>query len=243
MSQLITQKQVDQWVQHLKEVKTHSLVQKPEPENWAHIVDAAALKSEQAEDLIDEFCLVAKEFSLFGVCSYGSWIKKVAKILSGSKTIPIGVVGFPSGLPETAVKSEETKRLASLGAKEIDMVAHVGFLKSKNEKGYLRDIEDVLKAANGHPLKVIIETCYLTLEEKIRAALLVKKTGAQFVKTSTGFGPRGASLEDVWILREVSEGGLKIKASGGIRTLEEVKAFYYMGADRIGTSDLSIFAP
>lgn len=243
MSQIISQKEVDKWIEYLKGVESHSLVQKKEPRDWARIVDGAVLKPNQTERELEEFCHIAKEFSLFGVCAYSSWLKQVSSLLKGSKTLPIGVVGFPSGLNETKIKSEETKKLIDSGAAEVDMVAHNGFLKSKREDDYLKDIERVVKAADKSPVKVIIETCYLTLEEKIRAVLLVAKSGAQFVKTSTGFGSKGASLEDVWILREVSQGNLKIKASGGIRTLEEIKAYYFMGADRIGTSDLSIFIP
>jgi len=243
MASLILKNEVGKWIDQLKEEKVHPLSKRKEPADWARIVDGAILKPNQSAAEINEFCDMAREFSLFGVCIYGSWLRQVVGRLSGSQTSPIGVVGFPSGLPETTLKGEETRKLIDSGAVEIDMVAHLGYLKSKEEELYLQDIKTVVKAAKGHPVKVIIETCYLTLEEKIKAVLLVAKSGAQFVKTSTGFGTHGATLEDVWILRQVSEGQLKIKASGGIRTLEEIKAYYFMGADRVGTSNLSIFVP
>lgn len=147
------------------------------------------------------------------------------------------VVGFPLGFQSKATKLMEAKEAVENGADEIDMVANIGAIKS-GDFAYVEDeIRQIKEALGAKVLKVIVETCYLNLEEKIRICKIVEEAGADFIKTSTGFGPAGASLEDVRLFKEVSP-NLKVKASGGIGTIEEAQAFILAGADRIGASKL-----
>lgn len=165
------------------------------------------------------------------------WISNCSKLL---KNTPVGItapVGFPFGYSSTKSKVAETINAIKDGATEIDMVMNISLLKSRKYGEVQQEIKQVIKAASGRIVKVIIETCYLTTEEKIDIAELIAETGADFVKTSTGFGPNGSSEEDIRILKRTLGNRIQIKAAGGIRSLEQVRNVIMAGATRVGTSN------
>lgn len=185
---------------------------------------------------IKKLCQEALEYSFYAVCVNGSYVTLAKKELEGSPVQVAAVVGFPLGAMSTASKMEEARLNIKDGADEVDMVINIGWLKAKLYDQVESDVAAVKMAAGNHPLKVIIETCYLTEDEKRKACEIVVKAHADFVKTSTGFGTGGATLEDVRLMREVVGHQAKIKASGGIRTRAQAVAFIEAGADRIGAS-------
>lgn len=205
-------------------------------ENMAGYIDHTLLKPEATEAQIGELCREAVKFNFFSVCINPSYVKTAAQALQGSAVRVCCVVGFPLGATTTAVKAFETAEAVENGAAEIDMVIHVGALKEKREDYVTADIAAVVKAAAGCPVKVIIETGLLNEDEKVLACMLAKKAGASYVKTSTGFGPGGATIADIMLMRETVGPKLGVKASGGVRDLDAALQMIEAGATRIGTS-------
>lgn len=203
-------------------------------------IDQTLLKPEVTSEQISKLCHDADELSFAAVCVNPVHIAQVAQSLAGSDVKACTVVGFPLGATPTAIKVAETLMYIQLGAQEIDMVLPVGHLKAGRYDLVFEDIRQVAQAAHSGRalLKVIIETCLLDRREKIAASLLCKAAKADFVKTSTGFSSAGATVEDIELVRRVvgpvSEMG--VKASGGIRTLTDVRAMIRAGANRVGTS-------
>ena len=205
-------------------------------ENMAGYIDHTLLKPEATEAQIEELCREAIKFDFFSVCINPSYVKTAAQALRGSAVRICCVVGFPLGATTTAVKAFETAEAVENGAAEIDMVIHVGALKDKKEDYLAADIAAVVKAAAGCPVKVIIETGLLTEAEKVLACKLAKEAGASYVKTSTGFGPGGATVADIMLMRETVGPKIGVKASGGVRDLDAALQMIEAGATRIGTS-------
>lgn len=205
----------------------------------ARTIDHTLLKPTATAADIRTLCEEALTHGFAAVCVNPIWIPLVAKLLEGSEVAACSVTGFPLGANLTEVKTVEAIRALDDGAREIDMVIAVGALKERRDDDVREDIAAVVRAcqAGEAQCKVILETCYLTDEEKARACRLAIEAEANFVKTSTGFGSGGATLEDVRLMAaEVREAGLGVKASGGIRTREDALAMLEAGATRIGTS-------
>lgn len=206
----------------------------------AKYFDHTALKAETSADDIRSLCHEARELGTAAVCVNPVWIPLASSILKGSSVMPITVVGFPLGAMGTESKVFETRTAISCGAKEIDMVLSVGQVKSKMFSEARDDIVAVRKACGAVPLKVIFETSLLSADEISMVATWCAEDGIDFVKTSTGFGSRGASVADIRIMRDailgVKGAKTRIKASGGIRTLKDTLTLIEAGADRIGAS-------
>lgn len=185
---------------------------------------------------IEALCEDAVEYGFAAVCVPPNLVAAAAAALYGSSVRVVSVVGFPCGYSLPQSKAHETVELLDAGAQEIDLVMPVGRFLAGETAAVRDELQDVVLAAEDQPVKVIIECCYLDQEQKRRAAELVAQSGAAYVKTSTGFGPGGAQLEDVRLLKTVLSDRLKIKAAGGIRTLDDCRAFLEAGASRIGTS-------
>jgi deoxyribose-phosphate aldolase len=202
----------------------------------AAYIDHTLLKPDASLAQIEQLCAEAREHNFFSVCVNGSWVAAARHFLDGSDVKVASVVGFPLGAMISDVKRYETEVAIDDGAHEIDMVLNIARLKAGDDKYVFREIVDVVEAADERTVKVILETCLLTDAEKIRACQLVVESGAQFVKTSTGFSPAGATVADVKLLRETV--GLKfgVKASGGIRDVQTALAMIAAGATRLGTS-------
>lgn len=204
----------------------------------ANYIDHTLLKSDATTEQIRVLCEEARQYSFASVCTNSVFTSFVAEQLRGSEVKTCAVVGFPLGAMATKAKALETKTAVEDGAEEIDMVLAIGLLKQGEDEKVRSDIEAVVREA--HPkasVKVIIEACLLTDEEKERACRLSLEAGADYVKTSTGFSTGGASLEDVRLMKKTVGEKMKVKASGGIRTLRSVLDFIEAGADRIGTSN------
>ncbi|KHD36285.1 deoxyribose-phosphate aldolase [Clostridium acetobutylicum] len=203
----------------------------------AKIIDHTALKPDTTKKQILKLIKEAKQNNFASVCVNPKWVKEASCALKDSSVKVCTVIGFPLGANTTATKVFETQDAIKNGAEEVDMVISIGELKDKNDDYVEKDIEEVVKAASGKALvKVIIETCLLTEEEKIRACKLAKKAGADFVKTSTGFSTGGAKAEDIKLMRKTVGAGMGVKASGGIHTREEAIKLIEAGATRIGAS-------
>ena len=200
-------------------------------------VDHTLLKPEATWDQIKTLCDEAMEFGCATVCIPPAWVKPAADYVQGYLKL-CTVIGFPNGYSTTAAKIFETKDAVENGASEIDMVLNIGMVKDRKWADLTQEVKGVKAACLGRPLKVIIETCLLSDMEKVRLCQLLTKAGADYVKTSTGFNAGGATREDVALLRENLPEEMAIKASGGIRTLEDAQAFLDLGADRIGASAL-----
>jgi len=206
--------------------------------DWARLVDHTLLKPEATENDIKKLCQEAVQYGFASVCVNPSWVKKASEFLRGS-TIPVcTVIGFPLGATLSDVKAYEARRAIFDGAREVDMVINIGALKSGDDCTVEDDIRAVALAAheNGVLLKVIIETALLTDDEKVRACLASKNAGADFVKTSTGFAKGGATVEDVALMRRVVGANLGVKASGGVKGIEDARAMFEAGATGIGAS-------
>lgn len=199
-------------------------------------IDHTILKQDAVKADIIKICNEAKENDFASVCINPYWIPVAKSLLAGTGIDICTVIGFPLGANSTATKAFETKQAVSDGATEIDMVINVGALKDKDYDTVYRDIEAVVEAANGTLVKVIIETCLLTDEEKIKACELSVKAKANFVKTSTGFSTGGATKEDIALMRRTVGENVGVKASGGVRTPEDFENMISSGATRIGTS-------
>ena len=206
--------------------------------DWASLIDHTLLKPESAESDIRKLCDEASQFGFASVCVNPVWVKKAAEFLSGSNVPVCTVIGFPLGATLPDVKAFEARRVIFNGAKEVDMVINVGALKSGDDCAVEEDIKAVADAAheNGVLCKVIIETALLTDEEKVRACLASKNAGADFVKTSTGFAKGGATVADVNLMRRTVGKALGVKASGGVKGIDDARAMFEAGATRIGAS-------
>lgn len=199
-------------------------------------IDHTLLKPDATKAEIIKVCEEAKEYGFASVCVNEYYTALVAKQLKGSDVKVCTVVGFPLGASTTEVKVAETVSAIKAGAEEIDMVINIGALKDGDNDYVVEDIRRIKEAAGKNVLKVIIETCLLTEEEKVRACELSVKAGADFVKTSTGFSKGGSTPEDVALMKKTVNGKALVKASGGVRSFEDAKAVIDAGADRIGAS-------
>ena len=200
-------------------------------------VDHTLLKPEATWEQIKTLCDEAMEFGCATVCIPPSFVKQAAAYVQGNLKI-CTVIGFPNGYNTTAAKIFETKDAVENGASEIDMVINNGMVKDRQWDDIAHEIAGIKAASLGRPLKVIIETCLLSDMEKIKLCQLAAKEEVAYVKTSTGFSTGGATREDVALLRENLPASVKVKASGGIRTLEDGQAYLDLGADRLGASAL-----
>ena len=199
-------------------------------------IDHTLLKADAQEGEIIRLCDEAKQHDFASVCVYSYWAKTCAEQLKGTGIKVCCVAGFPSGAMSTAAKAFEAAEAIRSGADEIDMVMNIGELKAGHADAVRRDIEAVVQACAGHPVKVILETCLLSREEIARACMICADAGASFVKTSTGFSTGGASVEAVRLMKETLDGRCQVKASGGIRTAKDMDRMIEAGADRIGAS-------
>jgi deoxyribose-phosphate aldolase len=206
------------------------------PAQLAACIDHTFLKPEASARDIDRLCQQAREHRFYSVCVNGSRIVQARHLLDGTEVKVVGVVGFPLGAMASDVKRFEAEAAVDDGAHEIDVVLNVGWLKDAEDARVLRELRDVVEAADERPVKVILETSLLTRDEIIRACRLAVESGARFVKTSAGFGIRGATVEDVRLLRETVGPRFGVKAAGGIRNAATALAMMEAGADRLGTS-------
>lgn len=202
----------------------------------AGIIDHTMLKPNATQEEIGRLCDEAGKYRFASVCINPSYVSLASKLLKGCGVKVCTVIGFPLGSTTPTVKAIEARDAMANGADEIDMVINVGALKSGNDALVLDDIRAVREATRGKILKVIIETAYLTNDEKTRACKLAKEAGADFVKTSTGFGPGGATVEDIALMRRVVGESMGVKASGGIKDCAAAEAMVKAGATRLGTS-------
>lgn len=208
----------------------------PVRKDLAPYIDHTLLKPDATREDLRRLCEEAKRYGFASVCVNPANVRFCRSLLEGTKVMVVAVVGFPLGATPPEAKAFEAKEAIRNGAQEIDMVMNVGALKSKDYAYVLEDIRRVVMAAAPHKVKVIIETGLLTHNEKVIACALAKAAGAAFVKTSTGFGPGGATAEDVALMREVVGEGMEVKASGGIRSAEDAEKMIKAGATRIGAS-------
>ena len=206
--------------------------------DWASLIDHTLLKPEASESDIRQLCEEAARFGFASVCVNPAWVKRASEFLRGTSVPVCTVIGFPLGATLPDVKAYEARRAIFNGAREVDMVINVGALKSGDDCAVEDDIRAVVEAGheNGVLVKVIIETALLTDEEKVRACLASKNAGADFVKTSTGFAKGGATVEDVSLMRRAVGSALGVKASGGVKGIEDARAMFAAGATRIGAS-------
>ncbi|QDX93527.1 deoxyribose-phosphate aldolase [Brevibacillus laterosporus] len=207
-------------------------------ESVAKYIDHTALKPETTKEMIVKLCEEAKEYRFASVCVNPTWVSLCAELLKEAPEVNVcTVIGFPLGANTPQLKAYETTNAIENGATEVDMVVNVGALKDKNDQLVEQDILAVVEAAKGKALvKVIIEACLLTEEEKVRACELSVKAGADFVKTSTGFSTGGATVEDIALMRKTVGPDVGVKASGGIRSYADVEKMLQAGASRIGAS-------
>ena len=203
----------------------------------AKMIDHTVLKATSTKEEVVSICKEAKEYGFFSVCINPTHIELAKKELENSDVKVCTVIGFPLGASTKEVKAFETKDAISKGADEVDMVINIGALKDKNYDLVYEDIKAVVEASNKQALvKVIIETCYLTDDEKVKACELAVKAGTDFVNTSTGFGTGGSTPEDIKLMRETVGPNIGVKASGGVRTDKDAKTVIDAGASRIGAS-------
>ncbi len=207
-----------------------------EIENLERYIDHTLLRPEASEEDVRRHCEEAVRYNFATVFLFPCLTKRAKELLKGSKVRLGAPVGFPFGGNKTETKVYEAKRACEDGAEEIDMVINISALKSGRWEDVRRDIEEVVRGVSPIGVKVILETCYLTDEEKVKASLIARDAGATFVKTSTGLGPKGATIEDIRLLKRVLGETIKIKASGGIRDYKTCLAMISAGAERIGTS-------
>jgi len=209
---------------------------KTDEEEIARTIDHTYLKPDATVEKITQLCEEAEKYNFTTVCINPNYVALCSQLLKDTPVKVTCVVGFPLGATTSTAKAMETRDAIANGADEIDMVMNIGALKSKNYDLVKKDIQAVVNAANGKTVKVILETALLTQEEKIKACQITKEAGADFVKTSTGFGPSGATVADVALMRRIVGPIMGVKAAGGIHTLEDVQALIKAGATRIGAS-------
>lgn len=202
----------------------------------AKTIDHTLLKAIATEQQVRELCVEAKANGFASVCVNPLWVSLCAKELQNSKVLVCTVIGFPLGANATETKAAEAALAVKQGAEEVDMVINLGAAKAGDWKEVEEDIRMVVKAAGKATVKVIIETCYLTDPEKVKACEAAARAGAHFVKTSTGFGTGGASADDVRLMKKTVGDRLKVKASGGIRSYHDAIQMLDAGADRLGAS-------
>lgn len=205
-------------------------------EKLASMIDHTLLKPEATIEQVNKLCEEARDFQFATVCINPYWVAEAAKQLKGSGVGVTTVVGFPLGAATSGVKAAETREAIKDGATEIDMVLNIGAFKSGRNEEVRADILAVVEAAGSVPVKVILETGLLTEDEKRAACILAKEAGAAFVKTSTGFGPGGATAADIRLMRETVGQDMGVKASGGVRDAETARQMVAAGATRIGAS-------
>ena len=206
------------------------------PADLAKLIDHTLLKAEATRDEVVKLCEEARKYKFASVCVNTTWVPLCKAMLAGSGVMVCTVVGFPLGAMSPTAKAYEAREAVRQGAKEIDMVINIGALKSKDYETVFEDICRVVKASAPAAVKVILETSALNNEEKIIGCTLSKLAGAAFVKTSTGFGKGGATVEDIQLMRSIVGGELGVKASGGVRTVEDAIKMAQAGANRIGAS-------
>jgi len=200
-------------------------------------IDHTLLKQGATWEQIRDLCIEGMESGTASVCIPPSFVKQAAEFVEDK--LPIcTVIGFPNGYQTNAIKAMEAAQAVKNGADEIDMVINIGWVKEGKFDEVLKEINAVKEACNGKLLKVIIETCLLTEEEKITLCDVVSRSDAEFIKTSTGFAGGGATLEDIQLFKKYVTGDTKIKAAGGIKSVADAEAFLAAGADRLGTSSL-----
>ncbi|WP_126427753.1 deoxyribose-phosphate aldolase [Brevibacillus marinus] len=199
-------------------------------------IDHTLLKPDATAAMIDRLCAEAKQHQFAAVCVNPTWVRRAAQLLAGTGVKVCTVIGFPLGATTPAAKAAETRDAVAGGAAEVDMVLNIGALKSGELELVRQDIAAVVEAAGGALVKVILETGLLSGAEKVTACKLSVAAGAHFVKTSTGFGPGGATLEDVALLRQTVGPAIGVKASGGVRDRATAVAMIEAGATRIGSS-------
>lgn len=204
--------------------------------NYNKMIDHTVLKADTPLETVKIICDEAMEYGFASVCINPCHVAYCADYLKDSDVNVCTVIGFPLGANTSAVKAFETKDAIANGADEIDMVMNIGALKDKNYDLVRNDVKAVVEAANGTLVKVILETCLLTEDEIKKACELCVEAKADYVKTSTGFSTRGATIEDVQIMKAAVQGKAKVKAAGGVRTHEDMVKIVEAGADRIGTS-------
>ena len=205
-------------------------------EEVAGMIDHTILGAEVTKEAVKEKCREAKEYNFASVCANPDQVALMAEELADSPVKVCTVIGFPLGVNATTTKIAEAEIAAADGADELDMVIKVGALKEGDYELVKNDIKAVVEAAGDKLVKVIIETCYLTDQQKVKACELAKAAGADFVKTSTGFGSGGATVEDIALMRKTVGEKMGVKASGGIHSLAEAEAMIEAGATRIGAS-------
>jgi deoxyribose-phosphate aldolase len=206
------------------------------PESIAKLIDHTLLKADADGRSIERLCNQAVVEGFYSVCVNPFWVKTAADYLRGEKVKVCTVIGFPLGADNPGTKAYQASTALKLGAGELDMVVNIGAVKGGDYRIVEQEIREIRKVAGDNIVKVIIETCFLDHEEKVRLCKIVRDCGADFVKTSTGFGSAGASTDDVRLLRDTVGPGVGVKASGGIRDLETLLEMVKAGARRIGTS-------
>ncbi len=206
------------------------------PKEVASIIDQTLLQPTATSDQVQKFCQEAAALGFAAVCIAPSWVRLTVKIMNGSKIRVCSVAGFPFGFEPWELKVQTAQATLAAGADEIDYVVNLGAVKGGDYELIAAEMEAMRRAADSVVLKVILETGYLTQQEKRKLCLLAVDTGLDYVKTSTGFGPTGASVDDVKLLAECSQNIIKVKAAGGIRTLQDLEEMVVAGAHRIGTS-------
>ncbi|MBQ7084741.1 MAG: deoxyribose-phosphate aldolase [Anaerotignum sp.] len=200
-------------------------------------IDHTLLKQDATWDQIRDLCIEGMENGVASVCIPPSFVKQAAEF-AGEKLPICTVIGFPNGYQTSMIKVLEAAQAVKNGADEIDMVINIGWVRERRYDDILKEINEVKEACNGKLLKVIIETCLLTEEEKIALCDVVSRSKAEFIKTSTGFAGGGATLADIQLFKKYVTGDTKIKAAGGIKSVSDAEAFLAAGADRLGTSSL-----
>lgn len=210
----------------------------PQDGSLARMIDHTLLKPDATSDEIAQLCFEARKYQFASVCVNPTWVKLCAQLLKGTPVKVCTVIGFPLGATASEVKAFEATNAIEQGATEIDMVINIGALKARDLETVARDIYGVVKAshARGALVKVILETALLNDEDKTIACMICKEAGADFVKTSTGFGGGGATVHDVELMRRVVGPDIGVKASGGVRTYEDAASMIKAGATRIGAS-------
>ena len=208
----------------------------PPKYEMAKWIDHTLLKPDATQEQVEKICSEAKEYQFASVCINPTWVSLCYKLLRASNVKVCTVIGFPLGATLPEVKASEARQVVNMGAQEVDMVINIGALKSGDLVLVEHDIRSVVRAAGRKVVKVILETCLLTDEEKVAASAIAQKAGADFVKTSTGFSTGGATVTDVALMRKVVGPAMGVKASGGVRSYEEACKMVEAGATRIGAS-------